>query len=98
MAVRIPQVESIPNALSLYYTKTELASADIRFLFGQISDSKIQKMKHSVKIAMKDNNIPNLDCYCINTKIAYKVWGIDIEELERRYNKLKKLGLQEAVG
>lgn len=29
----------------------------------------------------------------VSTKTAYETWGIDIEDLEFRYNKLKKLAL-----
>jgi len=31
----------------------------------------------------------------VNTKSAYKAWGIDINDLEKRYAKLKKLGMME---
>ena len=29
----------------------------------------------------------------VSTKTAYETWGIDIQDLEFRHNKLKKLGI-----
>jgi len=42
---------------------------------------------------MIKDNIYTHGIYKINTVCAYKAWGIDVEDLEKRRNKLQKLGL-----
>lgn len=40
---------------------------------------------------MAENQTPSWNALRVNTKDAYAAWGLDIEDLERRYRKLKKL-------
>ena len=42
---------------------------------------------------MAEDNVYTYGMYKINTECAYKAWGINVEDLEKRRNKLKKLGL-----
>ena len=34
---------------------------------------------------------------CVNTEVAFDVWGIDIADVEKRVARLKKLGMLEAM-
>ena len=38
-------------------------------------------------------NTPTFNAYKVNTVDAYRVWGIDIADLEERRKKLKELSL-----
>ena len=38
-------------------------------------------------------NIKTSQLYTVDTETAFKVWGIDILKLEKRRDKLRKLGL-----
>ena len=94
MNVRIPPVKDIKQAILLYYTKHELLNKDISELFGvSFSYSKLARMRAEVRQKMREENAPFFDAKAVNTDVAYRVWGIPIEDLEKRYNKLKKLQL-----
>ncbi len=93
--VRVPQPVSTETAIQLYYSKTELSNKDIAILFGKIGSARITKLKNLAEKKRKDAQVQLWNAFNVNTKIAYQAWGIDIDELERRYNRLKKLGLQE---
>ena len=43
---------------------------------------------------MIEENVYTHGMYKVNTDCAYRAWGLDIEDLEKRRNKLQKLGLQ----
>ena len=89
--VRIPQISSIETALKLYYQKTELNNSEIRELFGEISNATIWRLKRLAKEKMVERDIPSWNAQCVNTTAAYVAWGLDIEDLEHRYKKLKEI-------
>jgi hypothetical protein len=93
----IPPITNIPTALKIYYENTELNTNRIRELFNregeEIKPSTLTKIRNLVKKEMARRNVQAFGLHSINTKIAYEVWKIDIEELEKNRNKLKKLGL-----
>ena len=91
--VRVPQPVSLEVAIKLYYEKSELNNKDISTLFGNVSSASIARLKKRVRQQMAEDAVPVWNALCVNTKTAYKVWGLDINELEERFNKLKKLGL-----
>ena len=96
--VRIPQIASIETAIRIYYEKIELKNADIMELFGMnLSRGKIVKMKEAAKEIMDEENILSYDATAVNTDAAYRAWGLNIDDLERRLKKLKAYGLQGGV-
>jgi len=42
---------------------------------------------------MIKNDIPTFNANKVNTELAFFVWGIDINDLEKRRNKIKQLSL-----
>ena len=80
-------------AIAMYYEKTELSSENINTLFGGISYNTIAKLKRKVKPVMIERKIRTWQAQNVNTKIAFEVWGLDVVEMEKNHNKLKKLGL-----
>lgn len=95
--VRIPQLVNISEAIRIYYTKRELRNADIKMLFGNVGTARIVKLKDLARDAMREQDVPTLDNMAVNTNCAFDAWGIDINELEKNYSKLKRLGLQEGT-
>lgn len=89
--VRIPQVQSIETAIRLYYERTELDNKDIQSLFGKLSSATITRLKRKARDKMIENNTPVWDSRRVNTAQAYSAWGMSIDDLERRYKKLKEL-------
>lgn len=91
--MRAHKIQSIDTALRLYYENEELSNADIRELFGDIAQSTIAKMKNEVLAVMTERNTQRWRYHTVNTEVAYEVWGINVESLERRRAKLIKLGM-----
>lgn len=89
--VRIPPVTSLETAIRIYYENIEISNKDIIELFGKMGSQKICLMKSMVKTEMIKRNTPIWDARRVNTKVAYSTWGLNIDDLEKRYNRLKKL-------
>jgi len=92
--MNIPQVTSIDNALKIYYSHSELGNKEITSLFGRLSSATTAKLKKMAKEEMTKREKVSYGIYKINTAIAYDVWGIDVNDLEKRKEKLKALELQ----
>lgn len=88
---RVPDITDIKTAVELYYSQITLGNADIEKLFGKHSKRTIAKLKKMAKDEMQQRSIPILNSLRVNTDAAYEAWGLDINDLERRYEKLKKL-------
>jgi len=89
----IPTITSIENALKIYYENAEIGNKEIKYLFGVCSSATISKLKKSVKAEMIKRDVPTFNPYKINTVIAFGMWGIDIDDLEKRRIKIKELSL-----
>ena len=85
--MRNPDIET---AVRFYYEKPELTTKDIKELFG-VCDSKACVMKKKVKEEMIKSDVKSWLPYSINTRVAYKLWGIDIEDFESRLKKIRRL-------
>jgi len=95
--VRIPSITSIETAVRMYYEKTELNNADVKELFGEHSSTTIAKLKKLVRERVVEENIPVWNAQNVPTKTAYEVWGLDIDDLEHRLEKLNRLKKLTAV-
>ena len=91
--MNIPAVTSIDNALKIYYNHSEIGNKEINALFGQRSSATVSRLKRIVKDEMCNKNIPSYGANKVNTKVAFDVWGLDVNDLENRMNKIKELNL-----
>lgn len=91
--MNIPQITSIENAIRIYYSYSELGNKEISHLFGRLSSATVSRLKKAVKDEMAKREILSYGMNRINTRTAYAVWGLDINDLERRMKKLKDLNL-----
>jgi len=91
--IYIPSIKNIETALKVYYENAEIGNKEINCLFGNRSSATISKLKKIVKAEMIKRNMPTFNAYKINTAIAYDVWGIDINDLEKRMKKIKELSI-----
>ena len=87
-----PAITDLRNCLRIYYTFPEIGSAQIKELFG-IGENKACELKNIARKAQIENEIMVLDKCNVNTETAFKAWGIDIDDVEKRLRKLEKLGL-----
>ena len=91
--MNIPQIASIENALRIYYSHSQLGNKEIKSLFGKNSSNTIARLKRYVRDEMMKRNIPSFGINNVNTAVAFDVWGIDVNDLEKRMQKIKELGL-----
>ena len=87
---------NIKTAVRLYYEKPELETADIMKLFS-VSTTKANNMKKDVRKRMAELGVKVWLPYSINTNVAYEVWGIDINDMEKRLKKLQSLGMEDTA-
>lgn len=85
--MKLPDPE---KALKLYYTKTEIDNADIRELFD-CNISTATRLKNQVKVEMAKTGVKTWLPKNVDVQTAYKVWHIDVDNLEKRLVKLTKL-------
>ena len=85
----------IEVAVRMYYERISLGCADIQKLFNVKSSSTVAKYRREVIKYFADKDISpihrndKLDTYC-----AFEAWGLDINDLEKRLKKLRKLNMQ----
>lgn len=91
--VRVPQIVSLETAIRLYYEKIELTNKDILTLFGDMSSATVSRLKAKAREQMAADGVPSWSGFGVNTQSAYRSWGIDIDNIEVRYRKLRELNL-----
>ena len=91
--MNIPPVTSIDTALFIYYRNPEIGTKEMTELFTRHSKSTINRLKKLVYKQMLKDDVCVHGMYKLNTKSAYKAWGIDVADLENRRNKLLELAL-----
>ena len=78
------------KALRLYYTATEISSAEIKELFS-CSGRTATSLKRKVQEKMAEQGVRTWIPGNVDVKTAYTVWKIDVVELEKMLTKLRKL-------
>lgn len=91
--MKVKRITDIDTALYIYYLYPEIGNKEIKELFGGLGSAALTKYKKAVQGEQIKQNVKTSQLYTINTEVAYEVWGIDVAELEKRRDKLKKLGL-----
>lgn len=88
---RIPNFVDIREAVRVYYEKTFIGTTDIVKLFRCCPATARELKKLGQEQELKEQ--PMLyNASKVNVKHAYAAWGYDIDDLERRVQKLKRLG------
>ena len=90
--VNVPQVADLETAVRLYYSKNELAPADIRAIFG-CSTSTARLLRIRGREQMQIDGVPTWNPSYVNTVSAFKSWGLDIEKIERGLKVLRRMKL-----
>jgi len=91
--MNIPQITDIDIAISIYYRYSEISAKEIIQLFNKHSKSTVGRLKKLAQRRMIEENVYTYGMYKVNTDCAYRAWGLNIEDLEKRRNKLQKLRL-----
>ena len=87
------KVPDLKTAIQIHYQyPAGLGTKQISELFG-VSPSTAFNIKKQVLKIMNERNIKCWKSSDIHTQTAYELWGIDINDLEKRYKKLLSLGI-----
>lgn len=89
---RIPRIASIETAVRMYYSKYELSRSDIMELFG-CGGTKAGELKRAAVAYQREQGVMLRVNSAVCTDLAYKAWGLDIDALEKRFQKAEKLGI-----
>lgn len=84
-------IKDIGTAIRIFYERFELSSKDIKELFGVSSSATVCRLKEQALELMRKQGKQPWSRNCVNTECAYEAWGLDIKDLEMRYEKLNKL-------
>lgn len=91
--MRYTKMADIDTLLKVYYENPELGTSEIKTMFPGICNSTVYYLKKAAQEIMVKENMKSFRAHTVNTECAYKAWGIDVEDLEKRRAKLRKLGL-----
>lgn len=88
-----PRIASVAVAVELYYSTYALYTRDIQRLFPTASRTTVSRLKAAARDYTRAHGLLLIDNKSAPTDDAYKAWGLDIDALEAKYKKLKRLGL-----
>lgn len=91
MAMNIPQIASVEVAVTMYYEKPWLFNEDIHELFPGISTTTVQRLKNLARAKASEMDMMQYNNRSVLTKCAYIAWGLEIDDLEKRLMKLRKI-------
>ena len=91
------KLTDIGRVLEIYWSKSELETADIVELFNGISRPSAVKLKNAARKMMVEQNVKSWSSTGVVTEIAFDAWNIDINKIEQRYKKLQRLNIQKTT-
>ena len=91
--VRVPPIVSVEAAVKVYYKYLELGNPQLEELFGKRSPNTFSKLKKAAWKVMQEDDMFTTNASRVNTSAAYRAWGLDIDELMKRYTRLQKIGV-----
>ena len=97
----VPRLADFETVLKIYYENTEIGQQKIKELFvpdkGKcISSATVRRLFLAAEAEEVKRGTMKWSSHRVNTRIAFEVWGIDIEDVERRKKKLDKLFMKGA--
>lgn len=93
----IPQLQPFDEVLTIYYSKSTIGNSELDLIFKSnkkgcsLSLRKKSELKKIVNAKLIENGGMLLGGSTVPTRLAFEVWGINIEEIEENFLKLKKL-------
>lgn len=88
----------VHTALKIYYTyPVEIGNAQLSELFDVVANSTLARLKTKIRKLQVEQGLKVLNAHNVSTKAAYQYAGIDIEEMKKRYQDGKRLGLWDGL-
>lgn len=81
--MNVPTLTDLDTAIRIYYQYPEIGNTQIKELFGKnLAGSTLARYKKAIRDEQIEQEIKTSGINTVNTKIAYEVFGFDIEDLE----------------
>lgn len=85
--MNVPKITNLKTVYKVYKTNLTLGNSELDLIFRpkggkRLSQATKKGLKNMVVDYMKKNKIIQYSSSEVPTKIAFKVWGIEIEELK----------------
>lgn len=87
-------ISNIETAIRIYYEYPEIGHKQFHELFEGIAKSTVCKYIKEIRKVQAERNVKTCTVNAVNTNTAYEVMGINVNDLEYRLAKLKKLGMK----
>lgn len=95
-AIKRPAIANVQAALKAYYSPDGyIGNQDIKDMFG-VAEATAKKLRSKVEDAHIEQNKPRFVPHKVDAELAFEVWGIDIQKLERNWKKQQQLGILES--
>lgn len=91
--VRVPPIVSVEVAVRVYWSYPELGNPQLEELFGKRSPNTYSSLKKAAWEVMREDDMFSTNASRVNTDAAYRAWGLDIEDLTKRYTRLQRIGV-----
>lgn len=88
--MRRPNVD-LRLAVKTHCEKLEMGTNDIAFLFS-CSPKKARELKRIAQLYQESEGVKSYHPDRVNTKSAYRAWGLDIKELESNFLRMRRMG------
>ena len=92
--MKFKPISNIETAIRIYYEHPEIGHKQFSELFKGIAKSTVCRYMSEIRKVQAERNIKTCTVHSVNTRTAYEVMGIDVDDLEHRLAKLKKLGMR----
>lgn len=88
----------VRTVLKIYYTHPgEIGNTQLKELFGINASSTLSHLKAKIRNRQIEDGEKTLNPLNVSTKSVFAYAGIDIEEMKKRYQEGKKLGLWDGL-
>lgn len=95
LQIRVPAIVDVHTAVRVYWEYPELGNAQITELFGSRSPNTISRLKKAAWELMREEGAFVTNAARVPTDTAYRAWGLNIEDLEKREKRLRRYGMAE---
>lgn len=95
-AIKRPAIANVQAALKAYYSPDGyIGNQEIAAMFD-VKEVTAKKLRCKVEQAHLEQNKPRFVPHKVDAELAFEVWGIDIQKLERNWKKQQQLGISES--
>lgn len=88
-----PEVMNTEAAIRHYYGTGYIGNREMLEIFGNRGAATISRLKKAAREEEVKQQIPEVVPNKVNVRVAYQVWGIDVEMLIENRKQLQALGL-----